>query len=138
MRMRLGFAVDADVPMHGEIGDHAAFDELTLDEPARERDPLLVRHLARDGELDLAGELRILALLDRLDLVPQRFAVVQTLGRVLGQHHFGMDDARLAGEIMIPPEPFVMRSEEHTSELPSLMRSLYAVFCLKKKYQLKE
>src|SRR3546814_1773149 len=91
------------------IGDQAAFDELTLDELARERDPLLVRHLARDGELDLAGGLRILALLDRLDLVPQRFAVVQTLGRVLGQHHFGMDDARLAGEIMIPPEPFVMQ-----------------------------
>src|SRR3546814_8661675 len=26
-----------------------------------------------------------------------------------------------------------MRSEEHTSELPSLMRISYAVFCLKKK-----
>src|SRR3546814_7669336 len=26
-----------------------------------------------------------------------------------------------------------IRSEEHTSELPSLMRSSYAVFCLKKK-----
>src|SRR3546814_15953876 len=57
MRMRLGFAVDADVPMHVEIGDHAAFDELTLDELAREPYPLPVRHLARDGELDLAGEL---------------------------------------------------------------------------------
>src|SRR3546814_5644022 len=28
---------------------------------------------------------------------------------------------------------FVPRSEEHTSELPSLMRISYAVFCLKKK-----
>src|SRR3546814_9389191 len=28
-----------------------------------------------------------------------------------------------------------MRSEEHTSELPSLMRISYAVFCLKKKNQ---
>src|SRR3546814_5849983 len=27
----------------------------------------------------------------------------------------------------------VLRSEEHTSELPSLMRISYAVFCLKKK-----
>src|SRR3546814_1623486 len=27
----------------------------------------------------------------------------------------------------------VARSEEHTSELPSLMRTSYAVFCLKKK-----
>src|SRR3546814_1743270 len=28
---------------------------------------------------------------------------------------------------------FVVRSEEHTSELQSLMRTSYAVFCLKKK-----
>src|SRR3546814_3903806 len=31
--------------------------------------------------------------------------------------------------------PFVRRSEEHTSELQSLMRNSYAVFCLKKKKQ---
>src|SRR3546814_9714446 len=31
------------------------------------------------------------------------------------------------------PEPFQARSEEHTSELQSLMRISYAVFCLKKK-----
>src|SRR3546814_7166489 len=31
------------------------------------------------------------------------------------------------------PEPLRMRSEEHTSELQSLMRISYAVFCLKKK-----
>src|SRR3546814_3130373 len=30
-------------------------------------------------------------------------------------------------------QPTVMRSEEHTSELQSLMRISYAVFCLKKK-----
>src|SRR3546814_1395012 len=30
-------------------------------------------------------------------------------------------------------ESFTMRSEEHTSELQSLMRISYAVFCLKKK-----
>src|SRR3546814_9506218 len=30
-------------------------------------------------------------------------------------------------------ELLVMRSEEHTSELQSLMRNSYAVFCLKKK-----
>src|SRR3546814_7968406 len=29
----------------------------------------------------------------------------------------------------------ILRSEEHTSELQSLMRSSYAVFCLKKKKQ---
>src|SRR3546814_4022569 len=31
------------------------------------------------------------------------------------------------------PVPCYARSEEHTSELPSLMRISYAVFCLKKK-----
>src|SRR3546814_9651865 len=37
--------------------------------------------------------------------------------------------------------PAYLRSEEHTSELQSLMRTSYAVFCLKKKnttYQLKQ
>src|SRR3546814_6271454 len=33
---------------------------------------------------------------------------------------------------------FAIRSEEHTSELPSLMRISYAVFCLKKKKQNKQ
>src|SRR3546814_9501198 len=32
-----------------------------------------------------------------------------------------------------PPPPEEERSEEHTSELQSLMRISYAVFCLKKK-----
>src|SRR3546814_8926596 len=32
-----------------------------------------------------------------------------------------------------PPEQAATRSEEHTSELQSLMRISYAVFCLKKK-----
>src|SRR3546814_6407004 len=32
-----------------------------------------------------------------------------------------------------PPDPPQFRSEEHTSELQSLMRISYAVFCLKKK-----
>src|SRR3546814_6895410 len=31
------------------------------------------------------------------------------------------------------PVPGLLRSEEHTSELQSLMRTSYAVFCLKKK-----
>src|SRR3546814_3807123 len=48
-----------------------------------------------------------------------------SLGRVVAQHRSGYDvatdlDTRI-------------RSEEHTSELQSLMRISYAVFCLKKK-----
>src|SRR3546814_5029964 len=36
-------------------------------------------------------------------------------------------------QVMSVPPPFLPRSEEHTSELQSLMRISYAVFCLKKK-----
>src|SRR3546814_4041124 len=36
----------------------------------------------------------------------------------------------------LPTRPGVYRSEEHTSELQSLMRISYAVFCLKKKKQI--
>src|SRR3546814_8623281 len=35
--------------------------------------------------------------------------------------------------LILPPHPAPERSEEHTSELPSLMRTSYAVFSLKKK-----
>src|SRR3546814_2458862 len=38
-----------------------------------------------------------------------------------------------AGQLGAPGVAAVGRSEEHTSELQSLMRSSYAVFCLKKK-----
>src|SRR3546814_8976771 len=46
-------------------------------------------------------------------------------------------DARdaLAAEAMLHDLATVWRSEEHTSELQSLMRNSYAVFCLKKKTQ---
>src|SRR3546814_6794376 len=36
-------------------------------------------------------------------------------------------------ESLMPPSALTARSEEHTSELQSLMRISYAVFCLKKK-----
>src|SRR3546814_5351797 len=36
-------------------------------------------------------------------------------------------------ETTSPSPPVIARSEEHTSELQSLMRISYAVFCLKKK-----
>src|SRR3546814_3833664 len=48
-----------------------------------------------------------------------------TTGRKLGIH----SDARHRFERTVDPG----RSEEHTSELQSLMRISYAVFCLKKK-----
>src|SRR3546814_9137770 len=60
--------------------------------------------------------------------------------KYVGTKRFGLD----GGEAMIPALESVIkygahygvreiRSEEHTSELQSLMRISYAVFCLKKK-----
>src|SRR3546814_2421706 len=55
---------------------------------------------------DLHGDIRL--------VLQRRSDVIEYLARVVGQH---------CG----------VRSEEHTSELQSLMRISYAVFCLKKK-----
>src|SRR3546814_10397945 len=44
---------------------------------------------------------------------------------------------RHAGHIALGQGGYIYRSEEHTSELQSLMRISYAVFCLKKKKQTK-
>src|SRR3546814_19793475 len=51
-----------------------------------------------------------------------------------GPRLFG-DHPDVAGIILVPAkaETAIGRSEEHTSELQSLMRISYAVFCLKKK-----
>src|SRR3546814_8041365 len=51
----------------------------------------------------------------------------------------GAKRAPLALEHQAAVQPFadLRRSEEHTSELQSLMRSSYAVFCLKKKIKTK-
>src|SRR3546814_4095726 len=68
--------------------------------------------------------------------------VLESLGRVIAKHPYYMDNALI--ERICEPErqiifrvPWVddqgQRSEEHTSELQSLMRISYAVFCLKKK-----
>src|SRR3546814_9212241 len=50
-----------------------------------------------------------------------------------------LDDVRAAKAEGVPLSietcPHYLRSEEHTSELQSLMRISYAVFCLKKKNQ---
>src|SRR3546814_8362475 len=53
-------------------------------------------------------------------------SVVAEAGGVSGERHAGGDDIAQPG---VPGA----RSEEHTSELQSLMRISYAVFCLKKK-----
>src|SRR3546814_3357970 len=55
-------------------------------------------------------------------------------GREPGEQDAGMQLDADAGVDMAMHRQMVMaRSEEHTSELQSLMRNSYAVFCLKKK-----
>src|SRR3546814_8809425 len=52
-------------------------------------------------------------------------------------HVEGADAARYRFTSALPTQLF-KRSEEHTSELQSLMRISYAVFCLKKKNTIKK
>src|SRR3546814_2802579 len=73
---------------------------------------------------------------------------VGTAGRTRTHHHRDLRDIERAHPRLVvenPPEVLAVgkhlvlqrqeraRSEEHTSELQSLMRNSYAVFCLKKK-----
>src|SRR3546814_7331127 len=61
---------------------------------------------------------------------PALFAMIEDLaGRA------GMPMPRVYAMDTMQPNAFATRSEEHTSELQSLMRISYAVFCLKKKKQ---
>src|SRR3546814_3506408 len=61
--------------------------------------------------------------------------IVEPVGRVeaadpIGVHHRAV---RVGQELFGEEAARLLRSEEHTSELQSLMRISYAVFCLKKK-----
>src|SRR3546814_10823410 len=49
-----------------------------------------------------------------------------------------IDHHVMAVAMLVGKAPADQRSEEHTSELQSLMRSSYAVFCLKKKKNKKQ
>src|SRR3546814_9742464 len=91
-----------------------AFGEGLLDQvrPALERFEDLWRTPSSDQQASLSGTVRITA--------PNSLgtrAVLPALERVAARH----------------PGITLDRSEEHTSELQSLMRSSYAVFCLKNK-----
>src|SRR3546814_8441915 len=72
-------------------------------------------------------------------LAPQELARLRAPAILSGvETQDAADDQHRDGEIGIPAESqlvqeIVHRSEEHTSELQSLMRISYAVFCLKKK-----
>src|SRR3546814_1856964 len=64
---------------------------------------------------------------------------VNQRGQIETDHDFQtkVSGIRAIGAVILGPM-LAHRSEEHTSELQSLMRTSYAVFCLKKKNQLTE
>lgn len=86
--VRLGLSISADVPMHIEVGDHAARDELVPDKVPREINALGLIKLARNGELDLAGKLGIAPLLASLNRIPQALPFVELFGRILWRQNF--------------------------------------------------
>src|SRR3546814_7140490 len=53
----------------------------------------------------------------------------------LGSDEIGVGRIMIEQCLLVFGEPEEPRSEEHTSELQSLMRISYAVFCLKKKHK---
>src|SRR3546814_2744530 len=65
-------------------------------------------------------------------------AFSQALGKIVERQddfaHIGIDPRLFRTfDVQAVPTYIAVRSEEHTSELQSLMRISYAVFCLKKK-----
>src|SRR3546814_3281327 len=60
------------------------------------------------------------------------FMVIAPNCRKLVTHIFASGDQYLDSDVVFGVKESLIRSEEHTSELQSLMRNSYAVFCLKK------
>src|SRR3546814_4059982 len=75
------------------------------------------------GQRVLAGQRLLIA-------EQQRFMAGVECGALQLRNGFGVDPA---GRHEVQRLADAVRSEEHTSELQSLMRTSYAVFCLKKK-----
>src|SRR3546814_5647894 len=88
----------------------------------------------------------IVTCLRALAIVGERINIDEELGGEIVKDRIGDVDVGLQTEAGMPHKRDLRcqteavgraiaatRSEEHTSELPSLMRNSYAVFCLKKK-----
>src|SRR3546814_8577374 len=68
---------------------------------------------------------------DLAQLQAHDLAHVVVAQRIERDHRGPAEEGRLERALQLRPQQFG-RSEEHTSELQSLMRTSYAVFCLKK------
>src|SRR3546814_6415846 len=88
-----------------------------------------------DGAIGQAGGDAIADLLDQARRDDDVSAVVLRVNSPGGSVWASEQIRRAVDQLKADGKPVVasMRSEEHTSELQSLMRISYAVFCLKKK-----
>src|SRR3546814_2327704 len=94
----------------------------------------VVEEMLRDGDLgplQVQAQAEVVGLLHRVG-IPQRRAR-RSVGRSARQHVAGHEAERRGAGFRRQEALQVPRSDEHTSELQSLVRSSYAVFCLKKK-----
>src|SRR3546814_5331932 len=139
-----------EVPAHGDGQGRSLFAKNFGDPPS-----LLADIFGNPSAQDLRVEVRRVAVIRILDKHPvgrERQQIDEAIAIVLG--HAGVHDHRpfetvrrieqkLLPQEFLPakieqrqiarPAPIKDRSEEHQSELQSLMRTSYAVFCLKKK-----
>src|SRR3546814_5930897 len=92
--------------------------------------------MERDGEETSMRRASLLNELSATDAVAaireKRIRAVELAEACLARIRLRQPEVRAWASI---DEALVLRSEEHTSELQSLMRISYAVFCLKKKTQ---
>src|SRR3546814_1262344 len=93
-----------------------------------------VRSVLRDEEITLFGDGRqVRDVMHVRDVAAAYISAMRAMPRVAGEaFNLGGGSANAVSLIQILHE-IELRSEEHTSELQSLMRISYAVFCLKKK-----
>src|SRR3546814_6140678 len=116
-----------------------------LRDPGRQADPAIARlGIVRPGEdrapvrrqqFDrrdaIAGQVRVGA--DPLQMQPARRRVETQIGIAIVERGGRMVAPAILMAVLERAEGAEIRSEEHTSELQSLMRSSYHVFCLKKR-----
>src|SRR3546814_1391787 len=100
-----------------QVRDHRRDDAGIIQAMMLKKGAVLSRHIGTEQQRWIIGILKLDA----------TFAGVALHGLAIGRAHNG-GQGRFIGE-----QRRGVRSEEHTSELQSLMRISYAVFCLKKK-----
>src|SRR3546814_3478717 len=122
----------------GNIADHLRVQEIILHEPLDRRFalPLGKAHPCRDLLLQIEGQPVLGPSGDAMQMAadgPEKILRPLKLPQFAWREEANVDKFRHRTNAMhIFADP---RSEEHTSELQSLMRISYAVFCLKKKKQ---